>query len=228
MTWKGQHFSQEPVALVDPEGVHTGLFDPTRLNWLAYLVAQEGQRLSQALFGEPGRWRFMTSLAWPSSGNQPETPMLYIIPSEQAKPVGWTGKRGVITKTYSDGEKTRTVSFDEPQCHDIAIVVRVAVRNEYPILDLEAAVQRAFEDLGNTIALAGERIVVTQDVPAWRWNPSDDDTVLSEQTWIYRSVPTRWTSTIVWGTVMTEAELEVGVLKDSSSQLDDVETEVVE
>lgn len=223
--WLGQHFGQEPESLVDPDGFDTGIDDYTKLNWLAYLVLSEGRRISQALFGHENGWRFMHSNIWPPAGGEPTTPLVYIMPSRTEDPVGWTGTGGDITKTYDADGELRTVTFDQPRCRDVFLRFRIAVRNEYPLMDLETALDRAFADVGYYITLAGVKILVVRDTEVWRWNPATDDTVLTEVVYAYRSVPLNWTSRVEWGTILREAGLKVEVkraLDDSEGEIEEV------
>ena len=209
MAYTGQHYVK--AALVDGDGIDTGYWNPTTINWLSELVKTEGERLITGLFGAsewPARFHVVTSQNWPHLGDQDAalTPaLIWRFATRSWSEVLNPNLDHVAREYVGLGGATKTFTVRWPRLTDVVVELTVQARNEYAPLDLELKLENLLSIRETEVCLETVQVQIDDPVTA-RWTPSQSGVTVSQTRVEYRYLPIVWhgDADLSWGAIIEE------------------------
>jgi len=209
MAYTGQHYTK--AALVDDDGIDTGYWNPTTINWLSELVESEGERLVTGLFGAsewPARFHVVTSQDWPYTGAQDAalTPaLIWRFVTRSWSPVLNPNLDHIVKQYTGLGGVTKTFTVRWPKLTDVVVELTIQERDKYPPLDLELKLENLLSIRETDICLEKVQMRIDDPVTA-RWTPSQSGVTVSQMRVEYRYLPIVWygDADLTWGAIINE------------------------
>jgi len=210
MGYTGQHYTK--AALVDGDGIDTGFYDPTTINWIRELLDVEAERLVTGIFGAsawPSQFYYVTSPEYPLTGPDNDAAMTPALIWRFVRR-DWSDVMNpnidYITKEYTGlGGDTKTFTTRWPKLTDVVVELIVQLRDEYPPFDVEQRLENILAVRETEVCAETVRIQIDDPIRPM-WSPSQSGVTVSRVQIEYRYLPMVWydEADITFGAIIEE------------------------